>query len=67
MIVGCVKTSKVLTVRYVEVKIGPTGRILINDVGQCCDCFIIECRYDANGEEVDLSEQAIPELSQWLS
>jgi hypothetical protein len=33
VIVGCMKISIVI-VRYVKVKIGPTGTILINDIGQ---------------------------------
>ena len=33
-IVECLK-KLIVTVRYVKVKIGPTGRILINDIDQC--------------------------------
>jgi hypothetical protein len=33
MIVGCMKMMVVIA-RYVKVEIGPTARILINDIGQ---------------------------------
>ena len=38
VIVGCMKTLKVIA-RHVKVKIGPTGRMLINDIGQSGECF----------------------------
>ena len=40
LMVGYMK-KLIVIVRNVKVKIGPTGRIIIDDTDQCSDCFIM--------------------------
>ena len=63
MIVGCVKIFKV-TVRYLKVEIGPTGRILIMISTSALTVYYRMLIRSEWIEEVDRSEQAIPELCQ---
>ena len=62
MIVRCVKILKV--VRYHKVEIGPTGRILIMISTSALTVYYRMPIRSEWIEEVDRSEQAIPELCQ---
>ena len=51
------------SLRETKIKIGPTGRILVDDIGQCRDCFAHTSNYSMFiewKEEVDPNELAIP-------
>ena len=63
MIVGCVKILEV-TVRYLKVEIGPTGRILIMISTSALTVYYRMLIRSEWIKEVDRSEQAIPELCQ---